>query len=292
MRLCGVVFDVDDVWLNMGECEAAGQRAMGAALETSGLSSAPRAVAGFAQAMATLRADLQSDAPRSAATEEWLRDIRAYQQDVERQGYELKRFSRETMLAAALRREGAPVSGPAIVAAVTAYWAAVRAATGLYPAAAEWWPALRTAGISVHLATNSDGYMDWRAGAFVYDPERARARKRARLDALWQLGIAPEQVSIGDPFGKPDPRFYEGVRGAAGVGAPEHWVAVGDSLRDDVAPFLEDGFGAGLWLVPDHGGPPERYGPKLWRVGRGQVLPMLVGLARGATAEATAAGLG
>ena len=119
----------------------------------------------------------------------------------------------------------------------------------------------RTLGAHVHLATNSDGFLIFDEGAqtFLYDPEDAVAKKRARLGVVQEVGVLPEDVSVGDPIGKPAPAFFEAVLQEIkkrGCSAPlDRAVCIGDSLVNDVLPLMALGVTRGVWLLKEHTGP-------------------------------------
>jgi FMN phosphatase YigB (HAD superfamily) len=282
-----IVFDVDDVVLDMDHLSQAAERAVQAALTGPlGAAGAARVYEGLHQTYATLRAELRSaGAPPSAAYQRLAARLRAWQQGVLQAGFELKPWSRQVMLAVALEDAGLEVRGAWIEAGARAYWGALRDGTRVLPDAARAVAAARAAGVGVHFATNSDGWLrfDSEAGGFTYDPAEAVREKLARLPALLALGFTPADVTVGDPVGKPARAFYEAVLAdmAAKAGAPvraEEVSAVGDSLSHDVLPLMALGAARGAWILRREAGPapePVPQAPGVWKI---QSLDALAGL--------------
>jgi FMN phosphatase YigB (HAD superfamily) len=183
--------------------------------------------------------------------------IAAWQKGVLGAGFELKLWSRDSLLAIALEDAGVEVTGRRLAAASESYWRVLAERTRVHEDAAAIISDLRDRGVAVHLATNSDGFLRFDEGAqtFRYDPAWARARKLERLAAIWILGLSDRDVTVGDPIGKPNPAFYESALAefaaklGSGAIARECAIAVGDSLTSDVVPFLEAGVARGAWLM-------------------------------------------
>ncbi len=259
------IFDVDDVVIDMDE---AAQVAEGAVRERLcahlSLELADRVSAGLGEGYDVLVQQLRGEAGRrDEAHERLLSRLRWWQRGAIERGFELKVFSRHTLLAAALEAERVPVTAAIINDVMDAYWAAVRDASVILEGARWAIERCRALGAHVHLATNSDGFLifDEAAQTFYYDPEDAVRRKRERLGVVQQLGVEPEDVSVGDPIGKPAPAFFEAVltdiRGH-GCHAPlDRAVCIGDSLVNDVLPLMALGVTRGVWLLKERTGPPE-----------------------------------
>ena len=258
MTLSLLILDVDDVILDMDHLA---ERAFAACLDPLAAHlPAPLALAvrdDFAGNYATLRAQLRAPAgvilePAAALLER----IGRWQRGVLEAGHQLKQWSRETLLAAALERHGVSVQRALIEAVVRHYWAVLAAQTVMLPDASRLVARARALGATVHLATNSDGTLryDEAAATFRYDPERSRRVKLDRLARTRDLGLTEDDITVGDPIGKPERAYYEAVladvRSKLGR-LPELGDAVvaGDSLTHDVSPFLELGVGRGAWLL-------------------------------------------
>ncbi len=258
-----VLIDVDDVLLDLDRGLEAGEAAAGRALADALGAPAlgPSVQASLQDVYATLRAELRrGDEAPSDALAELLDGLRRHQGPSLADGHELKPWSRQAMLMVVAERLALRVDGAAVERAAEAYWTAVTEATPLFEDARRALARWRAAGVPVQAATNSDGVMSWDAarGGFAYTAEAAAARKRRRIARLSELGLEAEAITIGDPIGKPDPRFFEAAIEAleARVGRLDRrrGLAIGDSLHHDVRPALAVGVGAGLWLVR-RGGP-------------------------------------
>ncbi len=259
------IFDVDDVVVDMDNLARAAQAACRAPLvEALGESVGAAVHADFVQGYADLRGQLRAppgyqhppyEARRAAITR--------WQRGVTEEGHEVKIWSRQTLLAVAMERHGVPVTGALIHRIVDdTYWRTVREMTQILPDAEQVMTALHEAGIPVQLATNSDGFLryDEASETFRYDPDHAVAEKHRRLSLLERLGLYPRDISVGDPVGKPDERFYDAVVAAfeAKLGTPvdlSKTIAIGDSLTNDVEPLMRKGAVHGAWLLRNH---PER----------------------------------
>lgn len=259
------IFDVDDVVIDMDEAAQVAEGAVRERLRAHlSLGLADRVAVGLGEGYDVLRQQLRGEAGRqNEAHERLLSRLRWWQRGAIERGFEFKVFSRHTLLAAALEAQGVPVTAAIINDVVDAYWAAVRDASGILEDARWAIERCRALGAYVHLATNSDGFLifDEAAQTFHYDPEDAVNKKRARLGVIQQLGVQPEDVSVGDPIGKPAHAFFEAVLKEVrtrGYQAPlDRAVCIGDSLVNDVLPLMALGVTRGVWLVKEHTGPPE-----------------------------------
>ncbi len=252
-----VFLDVDDVMLDMDRVAHLGVEAVLAPLTAALGETEARAVqASFADGYATLIAELRSGGGEAGSAYTTLRrKIARWQRGATEQGYELKMFSRHTLLAIALEAHGQPVTEALIDGAIDHYWQVLADATEVFADARIAVERLVESGTPFLLATNSDGFLlfDERAQTFRYDPEDAVRRKRARLSALRAIGIDDAQISIGDPIGKPNPGFYQAVLAdfERFFGRPpdlSRALAVGDSLTSDVLPLMSLGVRWGGWV--------------------------------------------
>lgn len=265
MSFSAVFLDVDDVMLDMDRIADLGVRSVSTPLEASLGDAAEAVQATFAETYGVLIKQLRSKAGVVHPDFQALRGrIEEWQHGVTERGYEVKIFSRHALMAIALERHGHPVTKALVEGPVDHYWKVLADATEVFPDAKEAIARLRDEGTPFQLATNSDGFLsfDDDAGTFRYDPEDAVRRKLDRLDALRDLGIPDEQITIGDPVGKPKPGFYDAVlRDFAAVhGRPAELgraVAVGDSLTSDVLPFLDLGVRFGAWVQRGRTDPPR-----------------------------------
>jgi FMN phosphatase YigB (HAD superfamily) len=250
-----VILDVDDTVIGTDVAVAAGVAAVGDACGM-GRERGAKIQEGFERAYALIKSWVMgwrgADEPELASL---LACARRYQAPVLDAGFELKYWSRETMLAWALERAGAEVDGPLIESVMRVYWRTVAGATRIAPGALETLAALRDAQVPLVLATNSDGVLRWDAAAtaFAYEPTHARAVKIERLRAaLVQLAVPEGEVLVGDPVGKPTAEFARRVMDAVvALHGPRDFgraLAIGDSFPGDVEPFLRLGVGGGVWL--------------------------------------------
>ncbi|MBI4818009.1 MAG: HAD family hydrolase [Deltaproteobacteria bacterium] len=250
------VLDVDDVVLDMDRSRPVAEHALGASLSdrygsTRGESLRRAVVAGYE----ILRRQLRAPAGTIAeGYPEFLARITHWQRGLVAAGHRPKVFSRETLLAIALEDHALPVEALVVRAVVDAYWEALASASRVYADASALISTLQARGAKVHLATNSDGFLHLSEGTFVYDPADARLRKWARMEpALMTIGITVEDVTIGDPVGKPEPGFCARTLERFRVRAPDldltRTLAVGDSVSNDVLPFLAAGVARGAVIV-------------------------------------------
>jgi len=255
-----VILDVDDVILRTQEAIQAGTQALREALVARlGPSVGGRVADLFSENHATMVRHFRRVGSSTGADQD-VRQLKErmqyWQRSVVKAGFEVKQWSRDTFLAIALERAGCEVTAVVLDEALRCYWTEVAAASVLYPDAGPFFVRLRELGIPYHLATGSDGtlYFDDSSRGFTYDPERCRARKLGRLKCLAEIGIREEDVSVGDPHGKPSFAFFERVLNdfETKIGAKidrARTVAIGDSYTDDIEPLLRLGVGRGAVLV-------------------------------------------
>ena len=254
-----VIFDVDDVIVDMDRlAKVGGQACLAPLVAALGPDQGTAVHTDFLGGYDCLRTQLRSPSGHTHPPAVELRaDIERWQRGVLAAGHELKIWSRQTLLAVALEKHGVPVTGDLVHRVVDdTYWRTIREQSQPLEDAGEVVRNLRAAGKAVHLATNSDGFLrfDGAAETFVYDPDHAVAEKQRRLVCLRDIGIQPHDISVGDPIGKPDRRFFEAVQRAfeAKLGRPidlRRTLAVGDSLTNDVEPLLAMGAAHGAWLL-------------------------------------------
>ncbi len=225
-----VVFDVDDV---MVDTDAAGVAAM-AAVDAR---IAPLLQRHYETLINHLRGLSPPEYPALR------RRIEGWQQGFA----EVKQWSRECLAAICYEDLGVTPTAALVEAAGAAYWRAVTEKTVVYPDARELAGRLLARGQTVHFATNSDGFLgfDEQARRFTYDPADSARRKVQRLALLREVGMTDGNITVGDPIGKPHPAFYERALYALDRAAT---LVVGDSLSNDVLPFLKAGAGVGVWL--------------------------------------------
>jgi FMN phosphatase YigB (HAD superfamily) len=265
LKLSSLFFDVDDVMLDMDRIAHLGVQAVLTPLAAELGEEAARAVReSFAAGYAILIKQLRSGGGIVHADyAELKQQIARWQRGVTEAGYELKMFSRHSLLAIALEKHGHPVTERLVHGALDRYWQVLADATEVFPDAKMVIDRLLAEGTPFLLATNSDGFLelDERAQTFRYDAPGAVRKKLARLSALRAIGIADAQISIGDPIGKPDPRFYEAVledfeRFYGKKADLSRALAIGDSLTSDVLPMMKLGVPYGAWVQRSRTGAP------------------------------------
>ena len=253
-----VIFDVDDVLIIMDEALLAAEAAIEAPLgRRFGPVTAKKVRENFTANYQTLLDHLRLPVgARNEVYEKLRARIDAWQKGVTDAGFEVKQWSRDTLLAVAIEDAGEQPSAASVDEALNAYWSTLTEKTRLYPDAAALCGTLRERGVTFHLATNSDGFLslDDQRRTFVYDPPSSAERKVARLGATKTLGAERRNITVGDPIGKPGAAYYARViqefSDALGKQIDlTRTLAVGDSLKADVVPFLQAGVGYGAWLV-------------------------------------------
>lgn len=234
-----VVFDVDDV---MVDTDAATVAALGAVDARIG----PLLKAHYETLIAHLRGE---NPPAYPALR---KRIEAWQPELT----EVKQWSRETLVAICFEDLGVKPTKADIEREAAAYWRAITEKTVVYPDAAEMARRFVRDGLTIHFATNSDGFLgfDDARRTFTYDPADSARRKIARLHMLRDVGMHEGNITVGDPIGKPHPAFYEKALEGLDRSAT---LVVGDSLSNDVLPFLKQGARVGVWLRR-HGGEGEQ----------------------------------
>ena len=252
------ILDVDDVLLATQQAEPRAARALLGAL--SGFLDSEKAAAvhrEFVEGWRTLQRQHWSCAESAEEAYSALeRSIAEWQRGVVEQGYQVKLWSRQALLACALASQGVEISNRLVHGVTEAYWQEMAECADVHPDAAAAVRHLGSTGCHVHLATDSDGFLvfDECEQTFTYDPEASAREKIRRLRALWALGFGPRDVTIGDPVGKPDPEFSKGTvaefsRKIGHAIDVRRTVVVGDSFAKDVEPFLKIGVASGVWLV-------------------------------------------
>jgi FMN phosphatase YigB (HAD superfamily) len=260
-----VLFDVDDVLIEMERSIDLAERAVVAPLaEKIGRERAELAYRGLSTGYATLRAQLR--APPGVWLPEYReirRRIEGWQRGLVEDGHEVKQWSRDTLLTIALEELGVVPDRSLVAKAMDAYWETAAIEGVMFEDAKQILRALAARGVHYHLATNSDGFLwlDESARTFRYDPEDAAERKRKRTRSLTEFGVRRDQMTVGDPIGKPSALFYERALSemSAACGEPVDraaLLAVGDSLTNDVLPLIALGAAKGA-LLDRHNGPNE-----------------------------------
>jgi FMN phosphatase YigB (HAD superfamily) len=258
MHMRFAIIDVDDVMLETTKASHMAEQAiLGPLAQHLGPANADVVQREFARAMATLTQQLRSPSATPSSAYQALRHrIATWQQGLTEAGFEIKEWSRHTLVACALDACHLPVTAAVVQAVADHYWETVAQHATVFPDAVGLLEHLREGGVAVHFATNSDGFLtfDETHQTFVYDPEAGVRRKLARLRGLSALGIDHRAISIGDPIGKPHPAFFRTVLRdfAAHLGREvdlRHTVAIGDSLTSDIRPLLDLGVAHGIWLL-------------------------------------------
>lgn len=254
------ILDVDDVLLATVEALDASSRAMLVPLtEHLGSGQAAAVQREFTLAMGLLTRQLRAcgGEPEEDCVDLMRRTAR-WQRGLTEAGFEVKVWSRHALLACALESCGLPVTTAIVTAAADLYWTTLATQAAVWPDAAALVRRLRAAGVAVHLATGSDGFLafDDARQTFSYSPERSTRLKLDRLRSLAQLGFCADDITVGDPVDKPRPEFYRRVlrRFAYAAGCDvdlDRTVVVGDGLGNDVLPLLELGAARGVWLLRD-----------------------------------------
>lgn len=251
----GVVFDIDDVLLDMDTLAVEAVDALVEPLSAHIGSTAKSVADGLGALYEILRRQLRSGAGESHDEAQALvARLHAWQAGVGTQGYQPKLWSRQVMLAEVLRTHGIAPSRALIEPVIEHYWQVIGARSHLFADAQALLARLQALRIPIRFATNSDGHLsfDDQAQTFTYDPMLAVQRKYQRLGPLWALGFLPAQVHVGDPVGKPHPAFAQKVLDAFKKEAslePASLLVVGDSLNHDLLPFLGLGVHHGVWVL-------------------------------------------
>lgn len=154
-------------------------------------------------------------------------------------------WSRELWLYAAPGVAETGMSGEIAVYAAEAYWNAIKKSANMYEDVetffnSSWW---KNSQWELTIVTNSDArlYLPSGDNRLVYDPEYSDKNKRERVPSSL-LQISSNNVFVGDPVGKPDPRFWKNVAMNLAYDPKEDVaVMVGDSPKNDLT-GLPQGF--------------------------------------------------
>lgn len=155
-------------------------------------------------------------------------------------------WSRELWLYAAQGATGVTISAPVAVEAAESYWRAIGDSACLYEDAQEffasqWW---KDSAWELVLVTSSDARLRVApdGNRLVYDPRYSEQKKWGRIPVSLRQLSSHNGIFVGDPVGKPDPRFWSTVATNIGYDPKEDIaVMVGDSPAVDLV-GLPQGF--------------------------------------------------
>lgn len=258
MHMKFAVLDVDDVLLDTGGASHLAERAILVPLARHlGQADASAVQREFTRSIQVLTHQLRSHAATSSEAYHTLRGrIAWWQRGLTETGFEVKEWSRHTLIACALEAHGLPVTSAVVHEVADHYWATVAQHATVFPDAITLIRQLQTAGVAVQLATGSDGFLSFNneRQTFTYAPRAAVKRKLARLHSLAALGFGPANISIGDPVGKPHLGFFRTVLQQFSYATGQEielarTAAIGDSLTNDIFPLLDLGAARGVWLL-------------------------------------------
>jgi FMN phosphatase YigB (HAD superfamily) len=260
VRVRYAVVDVDDVLIATAEALDAAIDAMLVPLaDHFGQRQAAAVQREFTRSMGIgVRRLRAGDASPDDEYADLMRRTARWQRGLTESGVEVKAWSRHALVACALEACDLPVTAAVVEAAADRYWTTVTARAAVYPDAVGLIRRLRDAGVAIHLATGSDGFLtfDDVRQTFTYAPEESVRLKLARLRGLAALGFGPDDITVADPIGKPNPEFFRVAlrRFSAATGQDVDLAAtvvVGDSLANDILPLLDLGAAHGVWLLRD-----------------------------------------
>ncbi|MEK7569947.1 MAG: HAD family hydrolase [Patescibacteria group bacterium] len=179
-------------------------------------------------------------------------------------------WSRQICAMYAAEQINLPMTPAQAAEVAVVFWQAVAERATLYPDTLPFLQRLDDAGIPYHIFTGSDGHLRWQNDVWAYDPDFARTEKAKRLETLVPLGVRPASVTTGDPYEKPDKRFYEAMLRNAEIATGKNIlaaqaIAVGDSFAIDVqAPVDQLNLRGGYWLRRNQ--PGEQINARMWAV--------------------------
>jgi FMN phosphatase YigB (HAD superfamily) len=149
--------------------------------------------------------------------------------------YGLKPWSRESWIILTARKLQIILTPEQVEAGRDSYWDTLSENIVLYEDAKAFLEAIRQIGTPLILMTSSDSICrvaeDY---SVLYDPTYSEQYKMRRLE---RLPISYQELVIGDPIDKPDPRFFDKVFQAVaqyGDFPMEKILVIGDSERSDL----------------------------------------------------------
>lgn len=151
--------------------------------------------------------------------------------------YGIKVFSREAEIILAARALHVSLTKELVEVGRDAYWSTLGKSEAIYPDARPFISFVHNRQIPLILMSGSDSICQVRADfSLDYDPAVSRAYKHKRFQ---HLGFPYADAVFGDPYDKPDPRFFETVfatveKQLGYMPAKEKILFVGDSLRNDL----------------------------------------------------------
>jgi FMN phosphatase YigB (HAD superfamily) len=147
----------------------------------------------------------------------------------------LKLWSRETWMIIAAKKLQIKLTPEQIEAGRDMYWGTLSENLLLYNDTQVFFETLQNMGIPLVLMTSSDSICRVAADySVLYDPKYSEQYKRRRLE---KLSLPYQELVIGDPIDKPDPRFFDKVfQEVAQYGnfPLEKILVIGDSERSDL----------------------------------------------------------
>jgi FMN phosphatase YigB (HAD superfamily) len=149
--------------------------------------------------------------------------------------YGHKVWSRGTWIILTAEKLGKTLTKEEVEKSRDAYWEAVSNSSSLYTDVDAFIKGIEEKNIPLVLMTSSDSVLIVNDDLTIdYDPEFSEKRKRERLK---QLSFKYDGLIIGDPYDKPDERFFDKVfKEIQGLG--EYPIArilvIGDSKRNDL----------------------------------------------------------
>jgi FMN phosphatase YigB (HAD superfamily) len=149
--------------------------------------------------------------------------------------YGLKPWSRESWMILVAKKLQIVLTPEQVEAGRDLYWNTVGENIALYNDAQAFLEALQQVGIPLILMTSSDSICRVAGNyAVLYDPTYSEQYKRGRLK---RLPLSYQELVIGDPIDKPDPRFFDKVfQKVAQYGdfPMGKILVIGDSERSDL----------------------------------------------------------
>ena len=146
-----------------------------------------------------------------------------------------RKWSREAWVLYTVKKLGIDITNKEVEEIRDIFWKAVADNTPLYEDTEKFLEILHKRNIPIILMTSSDGIMNVQEDLTLkYDPEFSRRYKEKRVK---KLPINYISYVIGDPYDKPDIRFFKIVEREIeklGNSSKESILFVGDSMRTDL----------------------------------------------------------
>ncbi|KKS95878.1 MAG: hypothetical protein UV73_C0013G0023 [Candidatus Gottesmanbacteria bacterium GW2011_GWA2_43_14] len=247
--------DIDDCLIETSRLGKDELEALRTALEKLGLPRSAEITAEFKKSFHLLY-DKHQGKPKTtedeSELEKYMDRLKVLQSEIISKWGQVKKWSRECFIYIAAEKYGVKLTSQQVSFSARLLWKSIAGHTPFYPDAKAFLHKLITRKIPFYLISSSDCRLtfDDRKNLFYYEPDYSKKLKIGRLKKLTGMGIPEENIFLGDPFDKPDPRiFRQALAKAKKVHGPGiHTVTIGDSPENDLEPAAVAGIKELVWI--------------------------------------------